>query len=255
MLAHRPLALLSLAALLVACGGTQATDTPAAQQPAAQITSVPANPEPAAPGATAAPETTAAPPPTAAPAAPAAPSGDAKEAVLAASRAQLSSGPFRSVTTVTTEGKTSEITAEFVPPSSLRSVIVDEGTQTEMVILGEQMWMKQGAEWTAMPGGGPQIGAMLAEFAQDPESRGVAISNAQYVGPDVVNGTPTWVYTYDATFGEGEGVVQSTNKMWVSVATGLPLKQEGASDFMGKPSTSSAILTYDPSITISPPVQ
>lgn len=250
---RRPLALLSVALLLAACGGTQATDTPAAQ-PAAQATSAPAA-QPAA-QATSAPAAPAAPAATAEPAAPAAPSGDAKEAVLAAVKAQLTSGPYRSVITSVSDGKTSETVAEFVPPSSLRVVISGEGVENEVVVVGDQMWTRQGAEWIAMPGGGPQIAATLAAFAEDPESRGILISNAQYVGPDVVDGTPTWVYSYDTTYGEDPQAPQSKgDKLWVSVASGLPLKQEGTVELGGVKTTSTSLVTYDPGLTIAPPVQ
>jgi hypothetical protein len=200
----RLLGLLSLALLLVACGDTSASDTPPAPttRSASQATSAPLVPQPTALPPTSLPNPTAAPAAPAAtsvPAAPAAPSGDPKAAVLAAFKAQLTSGPFRSVTTLLSEGKTTELTAEFVPPSSLHLVVAGEGTQNETVIIGEKMWSKAGEEWTAMPGGGPQVTAMLAEFTQDPESRGVVISNVQYLGLDMVDGTPTWVYSTATT--------------------------------------------------------
>jgi hypothetical protein len=81
----------------------------------------------------------------------------------------------------------------------------------------------------------------------------VVINNAAYIGPDVVDGTPTWVYSYDSSYGEGEQAVQTQAKVWVGVADGLPRKQETIGTYNGVETTSSALITYDATITIEPP--
>ena len=244
--------------LLAACGGDaeEATAVPteapasatATTAPAANPTAAPVEPTAAAVEATEAPAE-----PTAAPQAEqaAAPSGDAQEAVLNALRLQLTGGPYRAISTVAAEGTTTEMTAEVIPPSTMHLVIVAEGGNTEMIWTGEKLWMKSGeTPWMEMPGG-DMIQGMIDSVLTDVENS--MITNVQLIGPESVEGEAATAYSYESSVGEGDEMITSTNKLWISDVTGLPIKLESNSQAMGITSHTVQIIEYDESITTNHP--
>jgi hypothetical protein len=84
---------------------------------------------------------------------------------------------------------------------------------------------------------------------------GSLVSNVQLVGPEVLDGEATTVYTYSSSLGEGESAITSENKLWIADASGLPIKLESNGSAMGIANHIVQIIEYDDRITIEAPVQ
>ncbi len=229
--------------LLAACGGSDApkpTDAPA--KPATQ------DPTTQVPGTSEVPGTLA---PTAASVA-VAPSGDAKEAVVAATKKQLTSGPYRSTTTIVTSDGTTELTGEVIPPDRMRV----KSEAMEMIYVGQDSWAKSSGEWekSKMPGSG-----VLAQFTEAfMDEMAGTMSDVKFVGPGEANGTPAWVYSYTSDLSKATTMKmdsKSAVKVWIGVADGLIHKQEIDGEAMGIKSKTTQVVEYDASIKIEAPVK
>ena len=249
---------------LASCGGNaQPPANSAEPTPAAESTTAPASTQ--APTSTtaaqvvaAAPTGTSAPEPTVAPtpAAIAAPAGDPKSAILAALHKELTSGPYRTKTSIS-GSSTIEVVGEIIPPDKMHTVSTIAGKKNEMIFIVDKGWSKSGdTAWKALGSASDagiinQInGSMIDEITS-------AISDAKLVGPDAVNGAPAFVYSYflDSNKLKTPIDVQSNVKIWVSVANGLIMKQVIDGVAFGKKSTTVQIVEYDPAIAIDPPVK
>ena len=219
--------------LLAACGGE--TATPAATPATAQ-----------ADAATAAP--------AAAPAA--ALPDDPKAAILQALRGQLTAGPYRTTTVITGEDFEQAATAEIAPPDRMHIRMDMGGMQMEMIYIGDQVWSKQGdgawevAERMGAPGAALLDEAMIADTER-------TITEAALVGPQVLDGVATLLYTFTTDLNLSEIMpmpsVQQT-RLWVDAATGLIVRQEMQDATADMPTTTVQTVEYDPTITIEAPV-
>jgi hypothetical protein len=152
---------------------------------------------------------------------------------------------------VDADGTITEMVAEVVPPDSLHIVI--GGGNMEMILLGGTLWSKSGeAAWTQM--GSPDMANAIFDSMQG-YIDGAALTNVQHVGSEPVFGQQTDVYSFTSSLGEGEEAVTSDVKLWVSQATGLPIRMESTGTAMGVTSHVVQAIEYDPSITIAPPAQ
>ncbi len=238
---HIVLSYLILSMSLVACGGDA---TPAST---AAATTSPA----AAPEATAVPAATDAPAPTAAPAA-VKPSGDPKEALLAAMRKQITSGPYRVKTSITADGSTMQLNGEVVPPDQMHMIMDSSNHATEMIFKGKDGWMKTSDKWETSPMSG---GDMMKQVIQSVDEFAPMISNVQYVGEESLDGKPANVYTYHMELGADKGGVKSDAKVWIDSATGLVTRSESDGDVNGKKSKTVQVIEYDANIKIEAPVK
>jgi len=185
--------------------------------------------------------------------APALPLGDPREAVIKAVRAQLKAGPYRVKSTTTTDKGTSERTAEVILPDRFHITTRSGQTQQEFIIIATKTYRKVGDRWTEIP---IDMGSLVGEFVSGlSEEAEKGISDVKLVGPDVVNGTPTLVYTYNVKVKLNDTELNSAVKMWVSVANGLPLKQEVDGEFAGVKSKTVQVIEYDSSIKIEAPIK
>jgi hypothetical protein len=261
---------LTLTILLVGCNSETTTTTPTdvevvATQPAAptepsEPTEVVANPT-EAPAATEPPVATEAPAPTEVPvptevpapteaAMPEMPSLSPADAVRAAMLAQGTGGPYHVESTSTSDGSTILVSADVIPPNQIRSTLTFDGFTQQIVITDGQMWMNQGDGWSE-PVSGEMIAAALEQFITNPDSLSMTIGNEQFAGVDALDGKPTWLYTYDQAFSEMDSASQV--KLWVEIATGLPLRTESSGVVLGSETVTTQAITYDSTITISPP--
>jgi hypothetical protein len=230
---------------------TKATDTTATMAPATEMPVETATDVPA-PEATDVPSA-----PTEAPVEPdpsvQEPTLSPNEAIRAAMRAQLTGGPYHVDTINSSPEGDVTISGDVVPPDQMHSTLTTAGTTVEILVYGGQMWMNHGEGW-GEPMSGEAVQSTLMQLLQDPDSLNMTFSNETFAGVDTVNGSPTWVYTYmqSVDFGMGDPIV-SDSRLWIEIATGLPVKLEGTATAMGIPSTTTQIITYDSSITITPP--
>jgi hypothetical protein len=195
--------------LLVACGAKETptsappptkapTPTPAVSKPEATPTTAPA--------ATEAPTAT-----EEAAEAPAAPSGDEKS-VIAKSAADLKSlKSYRAKVIIETEGQTMETLYELVLPDRFHMI----SDFAEMIVIGDDMYMKVGDTWTKVPGGG--AGTEVPEVGVTEED----ILEARLEGSEDVDGVPCQKYVYTAQVGDNPPIEVTA---WIGVEDGLPHK-------------------------------
>lgn len=275
MRSHRtqlPLLILAFAALLLlaACGGQTAATVapgsteapPATAAPAATAATATQAPATTAPEPTAAPTTapkpaattppTTAPEPTLPPAPTAAAAGGGTlDEVMSAARAQMTQKGYRTRILSESAGTKTEMSVEFVAPDRYHIV----SPATEMIIIADKTYMKQGNTWTQMP---MDMGAMLKQF-QDPafmmESTGLVMSNVSYKGVEEVDGVPADLYEYDSTITLQETPYSSHTQLWVSKETGLPLKSANTSELAGVKSVATTLYEYPTDLTIEAPIK
>lgn len=249
---HLKKAMIAMSAImLTACGGgaSQAPNQPQlSPTQAIAATTLPINPS----AATVATKPAAVAAPTTAPAAPALPVGDPFDVIRKAQIASTQRAYRSEVVSESKDGKT-VIKGIFVPPGNLHVTTATDGMQFEMIIVGERLWTKRDGKLTEAPNAKVTIGKTLEQYAKDPESLGIKISDVKFVGPDVVNGTPTWVYSFVSSLPEAN--FKSSGKMWIGVANGLPLKQESEGEFGGIKSKTTQTVTYDPNLKVEVPAK
>ena len=257
---------LLLLALLTACGGQTAAPTPTTAPPAAASTAVPTRPPTTAPagaqtpaGATPTPTLVPLPQRTAAPvasptsAAPSLPALDPRDAVIKSQRATLNAGPYRTNNVITATTGSLTMIGEVVPPDRYHIVTETAQGKTEIIVVENKTYQKTGDRWVVSPINAAALvrslmNTMTAEFEK-------SISNAKLVGPEVLNGVPTLVYTYESSIVLDTSTVTSKVKLWVAVATGLPVRQEIDGEVGAIKSKTVQTIEYDPTIKIeAPPV-
>jgi len=166
-------------------------------------------------------------------------------------------GPYRikETYTFTVSGQTQtlEMMREFVPPGRVRMVSKPALVFPEIIVI-DDVWYTKDANGTWSKSAEPQNPASntpnIAEFLSK------TISDVQLVGPEVLNGTPTMVYSMK--FNAAEAGWTGTIKAWIGVADGLPYQTDlqatvSASGTQGQVQAR-AIYEYDPSIKINPPI-
>lgn len=218
-------------ALLVACGGEEASPV-ATEAPAADASTT-----------------------NRAEAAPAALPSDPKAAILQAMRAQLTAGPYR--TTMTLDGETQASVGTIIPPDRMHVVMNMGEIKTEMIYIGDKIWSKQGDEaWQESDRmGDPGAGLVDESMIDDMEK---TITEAALVGPQVVDGVDALLYSFTSDLHKSESMPMdsiSQINLWINTATGLIIRQEIEDTTMGTPSKTVQVIEYDASITIEPPVK
>jgi hypothetical protein len=171
------------------------------------VTEAPAATEPAAVTEEAAAPTTA----PAATEAPAAPSGDEKS-VIAKSAADLKNlKSYRSKVIMEQEGQTMETLYEHVLPDRYHMV----SDFAEMIVIGDDLYMKTGDTCTKMPGAA--AGAEVPEVGVTEDE----ILEARLEGTEDVDGVPCQKYVYTAKVGDNPPIEVTC---WIGVENGLPHK-------------------------------
>jgi hypothetical protein len=273
--------LIAVLALLAACGGSSTTKSsesasaPTAAPTQAQKVAAPSPTQAAGstqtPKATEAPQpmATAEPVPTTAPtvaptaakpteaAKAEAPTGQAGiDLLLGAMRAQLAQKAFRMTVTSEDGGKSTTMTIEYVAPDSLHSkteateVIVVEGTT--YIKGSDGKWQKSPMDMSGM------ISQALSPEIVDEMAKNITVEKLKFVGPDLIDGKPMWVYRYETTMDLAGTKIDSTAKVWLGALDKLPYRQESESDSIvnkeGK-TKSTIVYAYDPNIKIEAPIK
>lgn len=179
----------------------------------------------------------------------------AQQMILNAMRKQFTGGPFRSETSIESNGQAYTVQGEFIPPSRMRATSAMGGVSTDMIIIEDKMWTKTGDQWTEVPGGGMNISQMMGDMLMDPEANGLQIINARSAGTEDVNGVNAAVYTYDSVYTLENQSISSTGKIWIDASSGLPIKSESEGAANGITTKTTQTITYDSRITIEPPTQ
>jgi hypothetical protein len=216
--------------LLVACGAKETpapapTEAPAATKPSAATEAPPATEPPAATEEAAATE------------APAAPSGDEKS-IIAKSAVDLKNlKSYRAKVIMEQQGQTMETLYEYVLPDKYHMV----SDFAEMIVIGDDMYMKAGDTWTKVPGGG--AGAAVADVGVTEDE----ILEARLEGTENVEGVPTQKYVYTAKVGDNPPIEVTA---WIGLEDGLPYKI--VTEVEGSTVTQ-VLYDFNADITIEPP--
>lgn len=90
----------------------------------------------------------------------------------------------------------------------------------EMIMIGNQSFMKTGGKWSKMPGdGNASIPTLRDSFTEEGLK---TLEDVKYEGEETVDGKPALVYTYRNV--TGKGAFPFSAKIWVNKESGLPLK-------------------------------
>jgi len=94
------------------------------------------------------------------------------------------------------------------------------GAGLEMIIIGNQTYMKSGGKWTKMPGtSGGSVPTLRDSFTEEGLK---SLSETKFEGEDSVEGKPALVYSFKNVTPKGDYGFNC--KMWVNSQTGLPMK-------------------------------
>ncbi len=178
------------------------------------------------------------------------PSVDARTAVLQALQAHLTAGPYRVVASTTAGENTVAVHGEVILPDKFHLFSSVSGApEREYIIIGSATYAKVNGAWSRLQ---LDLSGMLANFIDrlDP----AAISDVALVGPEDVNGTTTIAYTYTYTNTVNGALITNHEKIWVAVASGLPVKQTVDGEVSGTAYHAEQTLVYDSTITIEAPM-
>ena len=119
--------------------------------------------------------------------------------------------------------------------------------KSEAISVGSDYYTRiNDGKWTKMPAGqAPSISEMRNKMSKDAVN---AMKDIEAVGQDSFNGKDAMVYKFKSTYG-GE----STSKMWVSTASGLPLKVESDGIYNGQNVNITIAYDYDKEVKIEVP--
>ena len=132
-------------------------------------------------------------------------------------------------------------TMEHVTPDRYRMVLTQGNQTTEMFIIGNEMWLRQGGTCQKMPAAVPVQNPR--QYVEHETDTTITVTKG---GPETVEGTPTQTYMMTV---ETRGQ-QSRQKLFVATGTGLPRRIEVQSQ---QGTTTIDYLDYDAPITISNP--
>lgn len=249
--------------------------------PASNPTAVPTNVPPSlapvttAPQATVASQATNAPAPTsqiatAAPAIPTGaptvvsgaggglkpPEGAPLDIVKQASLKAFEASSLRAKTVIdAADGSHVTLLVEYVRPDRVHVVQPDGGEI--IAIKGKGAWQKKDDQWTPM---GAQAADMFFGFLEpaaiEEMLKLIQTDSVQFVGPELLDGKPMFVYTYKTTLNMGTQPTQASNKIWLGALDGRAYRVETNSDSLavaGKQDHTVATYEYDSPITIEAP--
>jgi hypothetical protein len=170
------------------------------------------------------------------------------------------------VTTVLADGQTRTGIIEFVPPD--RKHLVDPGENVEYIAVGDKVYAKTitSGQWeeTQIP-----AATFMGGGAITAQAIGETMSDARFIRNDTLDGKAVIVYGYNSTAKAGVVELNSQAELWVGEDDGLPYKMitdgetysasfdpaTGESTLSAVKTLMTALITFDPAITIEPPLQ
>ena len=109
---------------------------------------------------------------------------------------------------------------EYVAPDRYHVVYKDlSGAEVDMIMAGKDAYLKSGDSWNEIPGDTNPTPTFRNSFTDEVLK---SISDAKFEGEESLDGKPTLVYSYKLVTLVGNFPV--TQRIWVSKASGLPVK-------------------------------
>ena len=94
------------------------------------------------------------------------------------------------------------------------------GAGMEMIMIGNQSFMKAGGKWSKMPGdGNSSIPTLRDSFTEEGLK---TLDDVKFEGDDTANGKPASVYTYKNV--TPKGAYPFSAKIWIDKDKGVPIK-------------------------------
>ncbi len=153
---------------------------------------------------------------------------------------------FRAKYTRTAAGKTTDGTLEVVMPDHFHLL----SSTSEIYIIGNVFYIKSGKTWQKIPMP-KDFDLSFANAKKFLDDLGAA-TDIKFIGPDLLDGTPTLVYQYTTTF-KGPPAITTVSKVWVAVSDNLPRKSEATNSITGA-KTVTTYYDYNANITINAPI-
>jgi len=189
---------------------------------------------------------------------------DPRGELIKAMRAMLAARSYRSRTVSSgSSGISSSTVLEFVAPDrfhvSREAETLGRGAmKPETIVIGKDTWIKMGgAPWQRSPA---NLGDLITQLRNPKVVEELAqATGVEFIGPDVLDGSPTMLYQYTLSGSGGKGF-KNTVKTWVGVADGLSRRTEGDADIVnitGKEVHTKSTTTYSAygaEIMVEPPI-
>jgi hypothetical protein len=171
-------------------------------------------------------------------------------------RAQLATKAWRSELTTDDAGKISQTTTEYVAPDRLH---LADSVVGEIIVIGDGAFRrKPGGAWEALPAGmGAAFRSALDPQKVDELLKSVEVSSFKFVGAELLDGRPTWVYDYNTSMKTGDTTVNGKSRVWIGVADKLPYKTTVESNSLSTPggqTKQTQIYSYPSEIKIEAPM-
>jgi outer membrane lipoprotein-sorting protein len=144
---------------------------------------------------------------------------DPKAAVLEASRKFIALKSLKG--TIEANAQTPyKQQVEYVAPDRYR-VLYREATghETEMIMVGNEAYVKDGDTWKKLPGDTSPTPTIRNSWTEEALT---SISDVKFEGEESLNGKPALVYTYKVVTVVGN--FPTKRKIWVSKSSGIPMK-------------------------------
>lgn len=110
---------------------------------------------------------------------------------------------------------------DYVAPDRFHvKYLAGTGAGMELIMIGDQSFMKTGNSWSKMPGGGNSSVPTLRDSFTEEGLK--TLSDVKFEGSETLDGKPAIIYSYKNVTPKGD--FPFTSKMWVSKETGLPMK-------------------------------
>lgn len=171
-----------------------------------------------------------------------------KNDIAAAMRAQVSPGlKYRSISTLTSEGKTQKIIAEVIFPDRFHLQL----PEMECIIVPQGTWMKRrGAGWTKLP---MDMNALIKQYTPEAIEEAVkGIGDVQYLGEEQVHGGSAKSYSYNFNSAVMGINSKGSTKVWIS-ENGRVVHSEVNVNAAGRNSKVVQDIEYDDGIQIAAP--
>lgn len=140
---------------------------------------------------------------------------------------------------------------DYVAPDRFRvKYLAGTGSGMEMIMIGNESFMKTGNNWSKMPGAGNNAVPTLRDSFTEEGLK--TLSDVKFEGSDTVDGKPALMYSYKNVTPQGDFPFNA--KIWVGKESGLPMKI--VADYTNGVLKQMTI-TYDTEtpVTIEPPVK
>jgi hypothetical protein len=171
---------------------------------------------------------------------------DPKADVIEASRKFIALPSF----SAKMDGTNLQSQVDYAAPDKYHvTYISGTGAGMELIMIGNQSFMKTGGKWSKMPGdGNSSIPTLRDSFTEEGLK---TLDEVKYEGEDTANGKPSRVYTYKNV--TPKGAFPFGAKIWITKDKGLPVKI--VADYPTGPLKQMTV-NYDTEtpVTIEPPI-